>query len=124
MEMLVVTGIFCVGFDARFFQLLMNGALMVDTPAPFEPYGIAWRILSSFVYGIVCALLVLAVTRCQRQSLTTVFALTLAGGLLLADFAKPSRFENGTYLDHAIHYVSTLPPELQTQTKLSSLNRF
>ncbi|MDR3617020.1 MAG: hypothetical protein P4L53_25920 [Candidatus Obscuribacterales bacterium] len=130
MNLLVIIGSFCIGFAARLFQLSLQSSSMVGSSSPFDPYGDSWCVLSSCVYGLVCMLLVLAVMRSGKSSSTTIVALLISGIFLLADFAKPSRFEDGTYLDHAIytigmvqtrapnHYVSRAVKKFQSIAKL------
>jgi len=105
-----------VGFAARLLQLSLQASSMVGAPSSFEPYGDIWCLLSSCMYGVICLLVALAIKGCARRSSTTIAALLLAGILLLADFAKPSRFEDGTYVDHAIHAVG------MAQANVSNLN--
>jgi hypothetical protein len=108
MNLLVVICSFAFGFVARLFQLCLQASSMVGSSPSFEPYGEIWCLLSSCVYGLVCLFVTLAATKSAQKSITTSAALLIAGGLLLADFAKPSRFEEGTYLDHAIHNIGAV----------------
>ncbi len=105
MNLIISAVAFFVGFEARFFQLWMQLKSMAGLPSAFEPYGYVWCLLSSCVYGMVCLLVVNAVRKNAQGTAATMVMLALAGFLLLADFAKPSRFEDGTYLDHAIHTI-------------------
>jgi hypothetical protein len=105
MKLLVIVGSFCIVFAARLFQVSLQASSMVGSPLPFDPYGVIWCLLSSCTYGLVSMLVVLAVTKSEKRPGTTIAALLISGVLLLSDFAKPSRFEDGTYLDHAIHTI-------------------
>ena len=105
MNIVLIAVSFCLGFAARLFQLTLLSSSMVGTPPSFDQFGDMWCLLSSFVYALVFALTVFAVMNCDKKSSTTLVALFLAGSLLMADFIKPSRFEDKTCLDHAIHLV-------------------
>ena len=105
MKTVVIVGTFCVGFAARLLQLTVQASSMVGPSSPFEPFGDMWCLLSSCNYAFVAALIVFAIIHCDKKSSTTLVALFLAGSCLMADFVKPSRFEDGTCLDHAIRLV-------------------
>jgi hypothetical protein len=108
MNLIISAVAFFVGFEARFFQLSMHLKSMAGLPSAFEPCGDVWCLLSSCVYGLICLLVVNAVRKNAQGTASTMVMLALAGILLLADFAKPSRFEDGTYLDHAIHTIGVV----------------
>jgi hypothetical protein len=105
MKLLVIVGSFCIVFAARLFQVSLQASSMVGSPSSFDPYGDIWCLLSSCTYGLVSRLVVLAVTKSEKRPGATIAALLISGVLLLSDFAKPSRFEDGTYLDHAIRTI-------------------
>ena len=115
---------FSVGFAARLLQLSLQALSMVGSTSSFEPYGDIWCLLSSCMYGVICLLVALAGKGCVHRSSTTIAALLLAGILLLADFAKPSRFEDGTYVDHAIHTIGMAQANVSNFNVSTAAKRF
>ena len=108
---ILFSSFFAFGFLSRFLPVFMEHTLMCGTTtSAFDPYGLAWVILSGITYGVVALLVAIAVSLSFEKTGTTLLVLFLAGALLTADFAKPSRFEEGTYLDHAIHLAGNVHP--------------